>query len=144
MKKFIAGIVVGILMVVGIIWVVENYRLLLENRKLLPSFDVRITAYSPDPAQTMGDPFQMASGKRARVSDLYKLRYCAVSRDLKKKLGLRYGDRLVILVEMEVEVQDLMNSRIKNTIDIFMRSRQQARGWGVKYGRILKVKRSIL
>jgi len=141
MKKFIGGIVVGFLMVLGVLWVMENYHLLLANKNLPSPLEIRVTAYSPDPAQTMGDPFQMASGKRARVNDLYTLRYCAVSRDLKEKLGLRYGDKLVILVEMEVEVQDLMSERIQNTIDLFMRSKEQARGWGIKHGKILKIKR---
>jgi 3D (Asp-Asp-Asp) domain-containing protein len=113
----------------------------METEIIPPEKAVRVTAYSPDSSQTDETPFVMASGKRATIDDLYKLRYCAVSPDLKKKWRIRYGDRIVILVEMELEVQDITNRRLKNTVDLFMRSRQQARGWGVKKGSILKIKR---
>lgn len=104
---------------------------------------VKITAYSPDPSQTDSTPFITASGKRIPIGKLYEGYYVAVSRDLKKRLRIRYGDRLVLLVEMEVEVQDVTNSKLKKTIDLFMRSRPQARGWGVKEGVILEIKRKV-
>ena len=114
-----------------------------EKVQVLPNTGniIRVTAYSPDPRQTDSTPFTMASGKKATVNDLYNLRYVAVSRDLKKKLKLNYGDRIVILVEMELEVQDVMDRKVRSTVDLFTRSRRQAIGWGVKKGMIKEVKR---
>ena len=89
---------------------------------------VDVTAYSPDPSQTDSTPFEMASGKIATVTDLEAQRYIAVSHDLKK--FYRYGDRVYIIFEFEVS--DLMNGRHKRTVDLFMRSRKIARGFGRK------------
>jgi len=137
---FVIVLVVG--MVIGY-W----FRDVVEKKQVqvLPDAEniIRITAYSPDPSQTDSTPFIMASGKRVTVNDLYNLRYAAVSRDIKKRLELNYGDRLVILVEMELEVQDITNKKLENTIDLFTRSRSQAQGWGVKIGRIKEIKRKI-
>jgi 3D (Asp-Asp-Asp) domain-containing protein len=142
MKKFVGGVIIGILVGANLFWIIENYTLFVENKKLSAlQTTIRVTAYSPDPVQTVGDPFRMASGRRASVKDLYKFRYCAVSPDLKRKLGIRYGDKLVILVEMELEVQDLTSKRIENTIDLFLRSRELAKGWGVKKAKIVRIER---
>ena len=136
-------LIAAIFLIVLVIGMAIGYflREQIETEIIPPGRPVRVTAYSPDPTQTDRTPFVMASGKRATVDDLYKIRYCAISPDLKKRLGIIYGDRLVILIEMEVEVQDIMNPRIENTIDLFMRSRQQARGWGVRKGSILEIKK---
>ena len=44
--------------------------------------DAEITAYSPSPNQTSGDPFQTASNLRVTPQDLEQLKYVALSRDL--------------------------------------------------------------
>jgi len=89
--------------------------------------DVEVTAYSPDPRQTQGDPFQMASGKFASPQDLEQLRYVALSRDLIDRYKIKYGDVIFI----GFEVQDKMGPHIQNTVDIFMRNRNLA----LKFGR---------
>lgn len=98
---------------------------------------VDITAYSPDEEQTDSTPFEMASGRIATIRDLEKLRYIAVSRDLIKKYGIEYGDTVYIAFE----VQDTMNQRIKNGVDIFMRNKELARKWGRQVRKIVIVRR---
>ena len=88
--------------------------------------EIEITAYSPSPNITMGDPFVMASGKRATPEDLEQLRFVAMSRDLIKKYGLEYGDTIWI----GFTVEDTMNKRIENTVDLFMRNLDLARKFG--------------
>jgi len=95
--------------------------------------EVEITAYSPSPHITQGDPFQMASGKIANPKDLEQLKYVAVSRDLMEEYGIEYGDKIYI----EFEVQDKMGPKVKNGVDIFMRNLDLARKFGRQKRRII-------
>lgn len=88
--------------------------------------EVTITAYSPSPHITNSEPFTMASGKKATPQDLWKLRYIALSRDLMEEYGVEYGD----IIYIGYEVQDTMNIRIKNTVDLFLRNLELARKFG--------------
>lgn len=136
-----------IIMLIVAIWIGYNIHAFQEERIIQPQYPfpeenkVKIFGYSPDPSQTDSTPFITASGKRIPIEKLYEGYYAAVSRDLYKRLRLRYGDRLVLLVEMEVEVQDLMGPKARDSVDLFWRSRKIAKGWGVKEGVILEVKR---
>lgn len=92
----------------------------------LEIIDVDITAYSPSPHITNDDPFTMASGRRARPTELEQLRFVAVSRDLMEEYGLEYGDTIWIGFTLE----DTMHPRIKDTVDLFMRNLDLARKFG--------------
>ena len=87
---------------------------------------VTVTAYSPSPHITDHDPFEMASGKRATVKDLYQLRYVAVSRDLMREFGIKFGD----IIYIGFEVQDTTSAKVKSTVDLFMRNLNLARQFG--------------
>ena len=87
---------------------------------------VSVTAYSPSPHITQGDPFQMASGRYAKPQDLDQLRYVAVSRDLLKKYNIKYGDTIWIAFQVE----DTMNPKVKNGVDLFMRNLSLAKKFG--------------
>ncbi len=93
-----------------------------HNRQL-EVIEVEVTAYSPSPNQTQGNPFQMASGRIAHPSELDKRLFVAVSRDLMKEYGLEWGD----IVWLPFRVEDTMNKRIKNSVDWFVRNKELAK-----------------
>jgi len=106
-------------------WKMEQINQMVDN----PDFEVLkvdVTAYSPSPNITAGNPFQMASGKIAIPQDLEQLKFVAISRDLKDEYNLKWGDEIWI----SFKVQDTMNARITNTVDIFMRNLELAKKWG--------------
>lgn len=117
------AIIVGMLF---IFLLVENQKSSTETYGGLEIIDVDITAYSPSPAHTNSDPFTMASGRRARPTELEQLRFVAVSRDLMEEYGLKYGDTIWIGFTLE----DTMNKRIEDTVDLFMRNLDLARRFG--------------
>ncbi len=104
--------------------------------------DATITAYSPSPAQTQGDPFVTASG-RVKPQDLHELRWVAVSRNLLHKFSdqgvLNFGDKIFI----EFTVRDTMHPRFTDRIDIFMRNENLALLFGKQERRVLIVFPSI-
>jgi 3D (Asp-Asp-Asp) domain-containing protein len=97
---------------------------------------VEITSYNADPAQTDSTPEITASGKK--VSETY----CALSRDIEKEFGLKFGDKVDIEGYGVFEFQDRMNKRIKRGVDIFRWSRQEALEIGRREGVIRVVPRN--
>ncbi|HEC66792.1 MAG TPA: hypothetical protein ENI23_16075 [bacterium] len=89
----------------------------------LEVIEVEVTAYSPSPNQTQGNPFQMASGRIAHPSELDKRIFVAVSRDLIEEYGLEWGDT----VWLPFRLEDTMNKRIKNSVDWFVRNKELAK-----------------
>ncbi|WP_241191234.1 hypothetical protein [Deinococcus psychrotolerans] len=91
---------------------------------------VKATAYSSDVGQTDNSPFVTATGTRVRPGVI------ALSRDLLRIFP--YGSRVTLqdsaglLNGRTFIVEDTMNVRISNTIDIWMGSRAQAYQWGVR------------
>ena len=91
---------------------------------------VRATAYSSDVAQTDSTPFITATGTRVRPGVI------ALSRDLLRVFP--YGSRVTLqdsaglLTGRVFIVEDTMNVRLSNTIDIWMGSRAQAYQWGAR------------
>lgn len=89
---------------------------------------VRATAYSSDVGQTDSSPFVTATGSRVRPGVI------ALSRDLLRTFP--YGSRVTlqdsagILNGRVFIVEDTMNARLRNTIDVWMGSRSQAYQWG--------------
>ena len=104
----------------------------------LEIIEVEVTAYSPSPAQTDSKPFQTASGKVVKPTELEQLRYVAVSRDLAKKYGLEWGDTVWIAFTVE----DTMNGRITEAVDLFMRSQGLAKKFG-RQKRMVIIERKI-
>ena len=89
----------------------------------LEVIEVEVTAYSPSPNQTQGNPFQMASGRIAHPSELDKRLFVAVSRDLIERYNLKWGD----IVWLPFRLEDTMNKRIKNSVDWFVRNKELAK-----------------
>ncbi len=56
----------------------------------------------------------------------------AVSRDVEKNLNLKFGDQVMLQGMGVFEFQDRMHPRMKNKVDVFMKSRQKAVRFGVK------------
>lgn len=92
------------------------------------SRSVEITAYNPMRSQTDDRPWETASGRRASLQSL------AVSRDLLAKNGgpYHYGDTVYVVVPFIVD--DTMNKRYTNRVDIFLERQWAARIWGEKVG----------
>ncbi|GAA4016546.1 hypothetical protein GCM10022631_31180 [Deinococcus rubellus] len=95
---------------------------------------VRATAYNSEVGQTDASPFITATGTRVRPGVI------ALSRDLLRVFP--YGTRVTLrdsagLLNGRVFiVEDTMNVRLANTIDIWMGSRSQAIQWGARTVRI--------
>lgn len=110
--------------------ILANCEPLLSDRSLLSSSisitQVTLTAYSPSPHITSGDPFATASGMKIEPRELDAMRYVAISQDLIQKFKIKYGDVIFI----GFQVQDTMNPRIKNTVDLFLRNLALARKFG--------------
>ncbi len=92
------------------------------------SRQVEITAYNPVKGQTDDRPWETASGRRASLQSL------AVSRDMLTSNGgpFQYGDTVYVVVPYIVD--DTMNKRYTNRIDIFLERQWAAKIWGQKIG----------
>ena len=83
---------------------------------------VKISVYQPLTSQCDDSPFLTANNDKIDTSCYYH--YCAVSRDLLYK-ELNFNDTIILTnayndYEYKVIVKDMMNSRIKSTIDILI------------------------
>ena len=95
--------------------------------------EVTVTAYSPSPHQTQGHPRKMASGKFATDTALQEMWHAAVSRDLKAKYDIRWGNKFYL----EFDIQDLMGKNIDNSTDLFVETEEIARKIGRQRRRII-------
>ena len=115
-SAFVAGYIAsGITMSVG-----ANYE------KSLEVIEVEVTAYSPSRAQTDSNPFETASGRIIKPSELDEIEIIAVSRDLIEKYNLKWGDT----VWLGFRFEDTMAAEVTNTVDLFMRNMDLARKFG--------------
>lgn len=96
---------------------------------------VEITSYNADPVQTDSTPTITASGQDVREG------ICALSRDIEKEFGLKFGDIIHIPEFGVFEFQDRMNKRIKRGVDIFKWDRQEALEIGRREGTIKIISR---
>ncbi len=92
----------------------------------LEVIEVEVTAYSPSPHITQGNPFETASQLIATPQDLEQLKYIAVSRNLIEEYNLKWGD----VVYIGFTYQDTMATKVTNTVDLFMRNIDLARKFG--------------
>ena len=83
---------------------------------------VKVTTYTTDPSQTDSTPYTTASGFKLSKKNPKKHRIIAVSRDLFKKIGFGKKVRLEGTGKYDgiYYVQDLMNKRFRNRIDILI------------------------
>lgn len=117
------------------------YHKVVKNNSMIPEtlfevINVTITAYSPSSYITDSTPFEVASGKIVKPHELEQLHYIAISRDIKERFNLEWGD----IIYIGFEIQDTMNKRIKNTIDVFTRNLQIARAFGKQKRKIIIMK----
>lgn len=95
-------------------------------KRNLEVIEVEVTGYSPSPHITDSTPFQMASGRIAKPSELEQLNFVALSRDLLKEYNVKYGDNIWI----SFDVQDKMGPKAEQSVDIFFRNLDLARKFG--------------
>jgi 3D (Asp-Asp-Asp) domain-containing protein len=111
-----------------------------EIKPVVPAKEIKIeikkklwvtaTAYSSTPWQTDDSPFITATGYDVRNKTKNII---AVSRDLVRSLGYHRQVRLPSLYGSEVfYIEDTMNARYVNRIDVHHESTEEARNFGVK------------
>lgn len=104
---------------------VEEARLLQKAKNMSPVRTVTVTAYNPTTDQCDEDPLIAASMRKVRSGTV------AVSRDLFDQ-GWVFGRKVRIEGYGIFEINDLMNKRFTQRIDIFMWEESQAREFGRK------------
>ena len=104
---------------------VEEVRLLQKAASAPPVRTVTVTAYNPTTDQCDEDPLIAASMRKVRSGTI------AVSRDLFDQ-GWVFGRKVRIEGLGIFEINDLMNKRFTQRIDIFMWDEGQARQFGRK------------
>ena len=104
---------------------VEEVRLLQKAVSAPPVRVVTVTAYNPSEDQTDSDPLIAASMRKVRSGTI------AVSRDLFDQ-GWVFGRKVRIEGLGIFEINDLMNKRYTQRIDIFMWDEAQAKRFGKK------------
>jgi len=104
---------------------VEEARLLQRAMSAPPVRNVTVTAYNPTTSQCDEDPLIAASMRKVRSGTI------AVSRDLFNQ-GWVFGRKVRIEGLGIFEINDLMNKRFSQRIDIFMWDEGQARQFGKK------------
>ncbi len=119
-------IIILIILFVGVIAAKVVVPVEAGHDRQLEVIEVEVTAYSPSRAQTDSDPFETASGKIVKPSELDQVGIIAVSRDLIEEYGLKWGNTIWV----GFQVEDTMNKRVENTIDIFFRNQDLARKFG--------------
>lgn len=104
---------------------VEEARLLQKAVSAPPVRLVTVTAYNPTEDQCDADPLVAASMRKVRLGTI------AVSRDLFDQ-GWVFGRKVRIEGIGIFEINDLMNKRFTQRVDIFMWDEDQARQFGKK------------
>ncbi|AMK10406.1 MAG: 3D domain-containing protein [Pseudodesulfovibrio sp.] len=104
---------------------VEEARLLQKAMNMSPVRTVTVTAYNPTTDQCDDDPLIAASMRKVRSGTI------AVSRDLFDQ-GWVFGRKVRIEGLGIFEINDLMNKRFTQRIDIFMWDESEARQFGSK------------
>ena len=119
-----------------------NEKYLIVGEKPSIFFEILMTAYNPLPEQTDSTPFEAASGKMVKEG------YAAVSKDLEDRFPLGSFVEVVVVCEIDskgnclnsdspeigdlfrLKIEDRMNARKRNQIDIFFMCKQDAINFG--------------
>lgn len=91
--------------------------------RLIP---VVVTAYNPEASQTDKTPTITASNKKVKEGMI------ALSRDIEKKYGFKFGDDVFLLGLGRFIFEDRMNKRWTNRVDILMFSEKKAKSFGLQ------------
>jgi len=98
----------------------------LEDGVRVRTVPVKVTAYNPVRSQPDGSPLITASNKRVRVGMV------ALSRDLEREFGFRFGDTVYLYGFGRFVFEDRMHRRKRRHVDILMLNPVEARRFGVK------------
>jgi 3D (Asp-Asp-Asp) domain-containing protein len=116
MKKILA------MVIITMFWIPIGNIEPIKVEKQKDYFDVSVTMYTVDNKQTDSTPLLTASGFKLDSIRPKKHRIIAVSRDLKKKL--KFGQKVRVEGTGKWDgiyrVEDVMNARWKNKIDILI------------------------
>lgn len=107
-----------------------------DNLGRFIKIEAEITAYSPSPHITQGDPFVTASNLRVTPQDLEQLKFVALSRDILKDYNIQWGDKIWI----SFIVEDKMGPKATKGVDIFFRNIDLAKKFG-RQGRSIIIER---
>lgn len=95
-----------------------------------PVYQVDVTGYSSSRDQCDADPFTTASNTQVRDGIV------ALSRDLIRRYNpdapFTWGDRVHLEGVGEFVVEDSMNARYRNRVDIWFPDRRSAANWGIQ------------
>lgn len=84
-----------------------------DSSEVIELKGITITSYNNEESQTDDTPHIMASNRMVYEGAI------AISRDIKDKYKLKWGDFVLINSDRLYVIEDLMNERYKNQIDIF-------------------------
>lgn len=136
MKRNVVSIGIGLLIVAGFLGSAQKVGADLQvvpgspaarPAAALPTLTMRITAYASDPAETSDHPFITASGEHVRDG--------IVATNLlpfgtKIQIPAIFGNKIFV-------VEDRMNKKFQNTIDIWMASKEAAIYFGVAHTSVI-------
>ena len=97
-----------------------------EDGMGIRAIPVKVTAYNPVRSQTDSSPFITASNKRVRSGMV------ALSRDLEREFGFRFGDTVDLYGIGRFVFEDRMHRRKRRHVDILMLNPGEARKFGIK------------
>tara|TARA_R110002050_G_scaffold233644_1_gene369567 strand:+ start:5433 stop:5810 length:378 start_codon:yes stop_codon:yes gene_type:complete len=111
-------------------FLIVGFTFLLSNKKDVPT-KVHATVYNAVPEQTNSDPGHTATMFELDLSNPYKHRIVALSRDL--LIEYPYGSQVLVKGTKGYDgiynVEDTMNKRYKNRIDILINEDMQIGSW---------------
>lgn len=84
-----------------------------DSSEVIELNGITITSYNNEESQTDDTPHIMASNRMVYEGAI------AISRDIKDKYKLKWGDFVLINSDRLYVIEDLMNERYKNQVDIF-------------------------
>lgn len=94
----------------------------------LRTIKVNVTSYNPVKRQCDNSPLIGANGQMVTPGAI------AISRDLERKYGIKFGDKVVIEGYGTFTVADYMNSRFRNRVDIISFIPKWSDKFGCKQG----------
>jgi len=114
-----------------IVLVQSRYITILRDRlnRMKRAKDVTITAYTPTKRECDNDPLVTASMRKVRLGTV------AVSRDLFAE-GWVFGMKIYIWGHGIFEINDLMNARYLDRVDIFMWDKAKAKKFGKRRAKV--------
>ena len=114
--------IIAVLAMCYILWLLHGIKQDVKKLKDVYTDTVKVTTYTTDPKQTDSSPYVTASGYKLDKKNPKKHRIIAVSRDIKRKL--KFGDRVKVTGVGKYSgiyvVEDVMNKRFRNRIDILI------------------------